>query len=1166
MAILTPTQRDRIVPRLIEDEMRESFIDYSMSVIVQRALPDVRDGLKPVHRRILFAMSEAGLIPTRPYKKSATVVGDVLGKYHPHGDASVYDSLVRMVQDFSLRYPLVDGQGNFGSIDGDAAAAYRYTESRLSSVAMEMLADIDRDTVDFAPNYDDRLTEPRVLPSRVPNLLVNGSSGIAVGMSTNMPPHNLGEVVRAAVHLLDHPECTLDDLMTHLPGPDFPTGGLIVGTQGIRDAYAKGRGRVVMRARVYKESRRNGKEQLVVTEIPYGTNKSRIIEQIAELTRSGKLQDISDLRDESDRDGIRIVIELKRGSDPAKVLTGLFKWTALQTTFGVISLALDRGVPREFTLLEILERFRDHRIQVVVRRSRWELDRARDEAHVLAGMMIALRRIDEVIAIIRGSRNRETAARKLEKELKLTERQSEAILSMRLSRLTQLESRELRERLAELEARIKELEALLASPEAQVAVVRAELLEMRERFGDGRRTTIFADEKSVRIEDMLAAEEVVVTLTREGFVKQIPMPVYQRAAQTGRGLIGTEYEADFLERVLVASTEDALLVFSTDGRAYALEVRDLPEPELRARGKRLHQLLEFARNADIAAVHVVREFAAERMVLFATAGGTVKRTSLDQFGRIRAGGIEAISLRAGDRLVSVAVTDGEMEVVLAGRGGRAIRFGEGDVPVMGRATQGVRGMKLDGRETLAGMAAGKPGLELAAVTVRGQAKRFAMDDLPLQKRDGKGVIIAPGGKEFGDLVALLPLAGDLNAVMADGAPRRIRRDSVPLLPRDARPEAVLELARGEKIVLVTPLAERDADAPGSPDDIPPPPDAPERGPDTSPDSDAAAPPGDLDTDAAERGSATADGGISPDTERTDADAARPLQTPEDGATADTDAVSDADGASASSPDAEQTSVPLVVAAELFADEVPVADDEMIIEDPIAPPPDRKRRGTREAPSVADVGPKATRDVPPAPPAAPASAPAPVDSGVAPTPAPRRARKAPTGVDASSAPATRGADAAQAPAPEAGADTEAQPARKARGRAASAEPRSTREPAPAPESAPVPEPAPDARAAASKSRGRAKVAQPAAPSVPHAPSASPPSAPADAADAPEKTRGRGRARPAPEPDPGPPEAETLAAPKPRGRGKAAAQPALEPDPSPEPPKRGKKVADELDLFG
>ncbi|HEX2081216.1 MAG TPA: DNA gyrase subunit A [Longimicrobium sp.] len=814
MAILTPAQRDRIVPRLIEDEMRESFIDYSMSVIVQRALPDVRDGLKPVHRRILYAMHEAGLTPARPYKKSATVVGDVLGKYHPHGDTAVYDSLVRMVQDFSLRYPLIDGQGNFGSIDGDSPAAYRYTEARLAPIATEMLADIDRDTVDFAPNFDDRLTEPRVLPAKVPNLLVNGSSGIAVGMSTNVPPHNLAEVVRAAIHLLDHPDCTVADLMVHLPGPDFPTGGLIVGVQGIRDAYATGRGRVVMKARVYKESRRSGKEQLVVTEIPYGTNKSRIIEQVAELTRAGKLNDIADLRDESDRDGIRVVIELKRGANPEKVLTALYKGTALQTTFGVICLALDRGVPREFGLKEMLERFRDHRVQVVVRRSRWELEKARDEAHVLEGLLAALRKIDQVIAIIRGSRNRESASGKLQKELKLDERQAEAILNMRLSRLTQLESRELRDRLAELAARIGELEALLASPEAQVGVIRRELAELAEKYGDPRRTTIFENEKSVRIVDMLAAEEVVVTVTREGFVKQVPMPVYQRTVGRGGTLIGAEYEADYLERVLVASTEDWLMAFTADGRAYGIPVRDLPDPGLSTRGKRLHQLVDLPKNAEIAGVHLVGEFREDRAVLFATAGGTVKRTSLDQFTRPRAGGVEAISLRKGDRLAFVAVTDGEQDVVLAASGGRAIRFREGEIPLMGRATQGVRGMKLDGREKLVGIAAGRADTALVAVTARGQAKRFSMDDLPLQKRDGKGTVVVPAGKELGDLVALMQLGvTDLAAVTAAGGMMRIRRAGLPLLPREARPEPVLELAKSERIAAVTPYAERDAATP-----------------------------------------------------------------------------------------------------------------------------------------------------------------------------------------------------------------------------------------------------------------------------------------------------------------------------------------------------------------
>jgi DNA gyrase subunit A len=1037
MAILTPTQRDRVVPRLIEQEMRESFIDYSMSVIVQRALPDVRDGLKPVHRRILYAMHEAGLTPTRPYKKAATVVGDVLGKYHPHGDASVYDALVRMVQDFSLRYPLVDGQGNFGSIDGDAAAAYRYTEARLSSIAGELLADIDRDTVDFAPNYDDRLSEPRVLPSRVPNLLVNGSSGIAVGMSTNIPPHNIGEVVRAAVHLLDNPECDVDDLMAHLPGPDFPTGGLIVGTQGIRDAYAKGRGRVVMRARVYKESRRSGKEQLVVTEIPYGTNKSRILEQIAELARGGKLADISDLRDESDRDGIRIVIELKRGADAAKILAGLYKWTALQTTFGVIALALDKGVPREFTLKEMLERFRDHRVQVVVRRSRWELDRAKDEAHVLEGLLAALKRIDEVIAIIRGSRNRETAARKLEAALKLSERQSEAILNMRLSRLTQLESRELRERLAELATRIRELEALLASPEQQIAVVRAELTEMAGTYGDARRTTIFESEKTVTLQDLLAAEEVVVTVTREGFVKQIPMPVYQRAATTGRALIGSEYEADYLERVLVASTEDTLLVFSTDGRAYALEVRDLPDPELRARGKRLHQLLELGKGVEIASVQRVREFSAERTALFATAGGTIKRTSLDQFGRMRSGGVEAITLRQGDRLKFVAVTDGEMEVVLAGSGGRAIRFAEADVPLVGRATQGVRGMKLDARETLAGMVAAKADAELAAVTARGQGKRFLVDDLPLQKRDGKGSVLSPTGKEFGDLVAVLPLLGDLNALLASGEGRRIRREGIPALPREAPPEPVLELAKSERIALVTPLAERDtATPPDAGDDVPPEPGTDGGGPsDGGPGSrDIVA----LDLTDPSVTSDLGDGAASEDDDqRGDAPSSEDGASAEDGAHSTQNGRSEDAARSAAASDAPVDEPP-ANEAELFVDggEPAMAADEMIIEDPIVEPRrPRRSRGSRGEPAAA--APAAVEM--PAPEPAPAPAPAPAAKRArkprrastpepAPTPAPAP-EATPAPAEASAPKPRRGKKAAEAPAPEPEPDADAPPTKK-----------------------------------------------------------------------------------------------------------------------------------------
>ena len=806
-------QRDRVLPRLIEEEMRESFLDYSMSVIVQRALPDVRDGLKPVHRRILYAMHEAGLTPTRPYKKSATVVGDVLGKYHPHGDSAVYDSLVRMVQDFSLRYPLVDGQGNFGSIDGDSAAAYRYTEARLAPIATEMLADIDKETVDFSPNFDDRLLEPKVLPARIPNLLVNGSSGIAVGMSTNVPPHNLREVVAAAIHLLANPECTVADLMAHLPGPDFPTGGIIVGTQGIRDAYEKGRGRVVMRARVFREQRRSGREALVVTEIPYATNKTRIIEQIAELSKQGKLPDVSDLRDESDRDGIRVVVELKRGGDARKTLTALYKWTSLQSTFGVITLALEDGVPREFTLKALLERFRDHRVQVVVRRSRWELEKARDQAHVLEGLQIALKKIDLVVQLIRSSRNRETAASKLRKELKLSERQAEAILNMRLSRLTALETKEIKTRLDELKASIVELEAILASPERQIAVIRRELEELAENYGDPRRTEIEPDEKAVRLDDLAAEEEVVVIASREGYLKQVPMGLYRRRMSAGKGLAGMDrYESDYLEHVFVASTGDTLLFFTEDGKVFWLSVRDIPEAGRASRGKSVHQLVDLPKRARVARVVsmvLVSEFSEARTLLFATADGTVKRTSLDQYGRPRAGGVEAVVVKAGDRLVDVQLSDGAADVVLAGSGGRAIRFPEEEVSLQGRVAQGVRGIKLKASETLVGMLVVRRDAELCLVTERGYAKRVPLDELPVQGRGGMGSVVLSTAKETGAVVAareILP-GEDLMAVTAVGRALRIPGAAVPAGDLKAAPDPVLELSRHDRVAEVTRVAE-----------------------------------------------------------------------------------------------------------------------------------------------------------------------------------------------------------------------------------------------------------------------------------------------------------------------------------------------------------------------
>jgi DNA gyrase subunit A len=737
-------------------------------------------------------------------------VGDVLGKYHPHGDQSVYDALVRMVQDFSLRYPLVDGQGNFGSIDGDGAAAYRYTESRLAPVATEMLADIDKDTVEFAPNYDDRLVEPTVLPSRVPNLLVNGSSGIAVGMSTNVPPHNLGEVVGAAVHLLDNPECTIEELMRYVPGPDFPTGGVVVGTKGIHDAYEKGRGRVVMRARVFKEQKRTGREQLVVTEVPYGTNKARIIEQIAELTKLGKLSDISDLRDESDRDGIRIVIELKRGADALKILNGLFKWTALQTTFGVIALALDGGVPRELSLKQILERWRDHRLEVVKRRSQWELGRAEDEAHVLAGLLVALRKIDVVIGLIRSSKTRETAARKLEKELKLTERQSEAILNMRLSKLTALETREIRDRLTVLEARIAELKAILASEPLRIAAVRAELLKLAEDYGDERRTDIVESEKEFQLKDLLADEEVVVSVSHEGFVKQVPMSVFRRRRGAGKAMAAMDrYENDYLERVFTASTADTLMFFTEDGRVHWLPVRDVPEAGISSRGKRIQQIFELPKRVRVAAMLMVREFPESRSLIFATADGSVKRTSLDQYSRPRSGGIEAMSVKPGDRVVDVQMGDGEGDVVLVGKGGRAIRFREADVPPMGRVAQGVRGIKLKEGESLAGMAVLRRDQELCVVTERGYAKRISPDELPVQGRGGLGTVVATPGKELGGLAAAVAVdAGeDLMAVTAVGRTLRVTGAGVVLGDRALRPEPHLALSAHDRVVEVTRCAE-----------------------------------------------------------------------------------------------------------------------------------------------------------------------------------------------------------------------------------------------------------------------------------------------------------------------------------------------------------------------
>jgi DNA gyrase subunit A len=802
-------KRERILPRLIEDEMRESFIDYSMSVIVQRALPDVRDGLKPVHRRILHAMRELGLQPDRPHKKSASVVGEVLGKYHPHGDSAVYDAMVRMVQDFSLRYPLVDGQGNFGSIDGDSAAAYRYTEARLASVAIELLADLDLETVDWSPNFDGRLREPAVLPARLPNLLVNGSSGIAVGMSTNIPPHNLREVAAAIRHLAQHPDCSVDDLLRHLPGPDFPTGGFIVGEEGIRDMYHTGRGRVVMRARIVKEALRGGRDQLVVTEIPYGVSKAKIIEQIVGLHRKGKLDDVTDVRDESDRDGLRLVIQLKRGSRASAALSTLLRRTHLQSTFGAILLALDRGEPREFDLKRLVERYRDHRLEVVVRRSRFQLEKAEAERHVLEGLLLALDHIDEVVRIIKRSKDRPQAAGRLQDRFGLSEAQSDAILNMRLGKLTSLESRELRERMTELEGAIARLRAILASEEEQLAVVIAELDEVTERFGDARRTVILADaeEHVAPVEDIVADESVVITVSHEGFVKRIPMHLYRRRVSSGKALAGMEnYEDDWLERVFTARTGGWLLALTEGGHCHFLSVLDVPESARASRGQSVYALTGAPREDRIVSLVPVEALDEDDGVLvFLSRGGVLKRTRLSEFSNPRSGGVIASGVKGGDRILDVVRSDGRAELMLLTREGRAIRFEEKEISLMGRTAQGVKGIDLRGDDEVVGMVPVRRDAWVLTVSEEGWGKRTPLSEFPLQKRGGLGNLAGPSGAKGGGLVGALEVVpGDeVTLVTAGGQVTRLSAGEVPEQGRRTRGTRLVRVPAGDRVVEVT---------------------------------------------------------------------------------------------------------------------------------------------------------------------------------------------------------------------------------------------------------------------------------------------------------------------------------------------------------------------------
>jgi DNA gyrase subunit A len=758
-----PNNRERILPRLIEDEIKESFINYSMSVIVSRALPDVRDGLKPVHRRVLYAMNELGLVPGRPYKKSATVVGDVLGKYHPHGDSSVYDALVRMVQDFSLRYPLVDGQGNFGSVDGDPAAAYRYTEARLTRVSVEMLADIDKNTVDFAPNFDDRLQEPTVLPSGLPNLVVNGSSGIAVGMATNIPPHNLREVAAAIAALIDDPSLSVDEIRKRISGPDFPTGAFIYGRAGIKDYLETGRGKIVMRARAaIEENEKGNKSQIVITELPYQVNKARLVEEIANQVREKKLEGISDLRDESDRDGMRVVIELKRDAIPRVVLNQLYKHTTMQSTFGVIMLALvpdpntRRLVPKVMGIKEVLEHFIAHRHDVIVRRTQFDLDKAKEREHILEGLKIAVDNIDAVIKLIRAAKDTETASAQLRSRFKLSEKQAEAILNMRLAKLTGLEIEKLVEELKEVQALIKELDSILASRPTRMKLMKDELGKVVETFGDERRTEITADEGEFTVEDLIADEEMVVTISHSGYIKRTSITTYRKQRRGGKGLQGGDLKAeDFIEHLFIASTHDYILCFTQDGRCFWLKVHEIPQAGRAAKGKPIVNLINVPPDTQIKAMVPVKKFTDDEHLLFCTRNGTVKKTALSEYSNVRVTGVKGIKIEEGDELIDVQVTSGTNDIVIASRHGLSVRFHEQDARPMGRDTTGVKGIKLGEGDAVVGMVVIKREATLMVVTELALGKCSHIDDYRVQKRGGKGIKTVNRTERTGNVVGLL---------------------------------------------------------------------------------------------------------------------------------------------------------------------------------------------------------------------------------------------------------------------------------------------------------------------------------------------------------------------------------------------------------------------------
>ena len=799
----------RIEPVDLEDEIQRSYLDYSMSVIVGRALPDVRDGLKPVHKRILWAMLEAGYRPDRPHRKCAAVIGDVLKKYHPHGDQSVYDALVRMAQDWSLRYPLVDGHGNFGSVDGDPAAAYRYTEARLAPMAMELLRDIDSETVDFVPNFDGYEQQPVVLPSRFPNLLVNGAGGIAVGMATNIPPHNLGEVIDGVVHYLDNPESTPDDLMKFIKGPDFPTGATIMGRQGVRDAYETGRGSLRVRAVTQIEESSSGKSKIVVTELPYQVNKARLAEKIAELVKLQKLKDIADLKDESNREGMRLVIETKRGANPHVVLNQLYKHTQLQESFGVIMLALVDGVPRTLNLAEMVGYYVDHQVDVVTRRTRYDLRKAEERDHIVLGLLIALDHLDEVIKIIRGSQDADAARTSLMKRFKLSEIQANHILDMPLRRLTKLARTELEKEHEELLERIEYLKSLLNDPVKLRAVIKEELLEIRKKHADSRRTSIRAEDGDFDVEDLIAEEDVVITVSRAGYVKRLPMDSFKRQGRGGKGVRGQNLkEEDVVKHVFTTTTHHWMLFFTTKGRVYRVKAHEIPESGRTARGMYVANLPGVALDGDekISAVIDLKEYSEGRYLLFATRNGIVKKTALPEYDSPRTGLI-AINLRDDDELIDVKFTEGEDEVMLVSRKGQAIRFKEALARPMGRSTGGVIGMRLAEDDRVLAVGLVSEGEELISVTEQGYGKRSKLPDYPTKGRGGKGVI----GHQLTDKTGLLAGAYigtkdlDMFVISSSGQVVRVPADQIRRVGRASQGVRTMRVEDGANVVALAPV-------------------------------------------------------------------------------------------------------------------------------------------------------------------------------------------------------------------------------------------------------------------------------------------------------------------------------------------------------------------------